>query len=106
MDWSDREALVRRFEEIGRLSDHPQVRILTTVANSPHFGRNFRVVVLLDLEADKHVVLCSTDTEQPADEVVEYYRLRYQIEFVIRDAKQHTGLTHCRGARRRRSISI
>jgi len=21
--------------------------------------------------------------------------LRYQIEFVIRDAKQHTGLTHC-----------
>ena len=23
------------------------------------------------------------------------YRLRYQIEFVIRDAKQHTGLTHC-----------
>jgi hypothetical protein len=26
---------------------------------------------------------------------VRYYRLRYQIEFVIRDAKQHTGLTHC-----------
>ena len=24
-----------------------------------------------------------------------HYRLRYQIEFVIRDAKQHTGLTHC-----------
>jgi len=23
------------------------------------------------------------------------YRLRYQIEFVIRDAKQHVGLTHC-----------
>ena len=23
------------------------------------------------------------------------YRLRYQIEFVIRDAKQHSGLLHC-----------
>lgn len=93
--WSDREELLRRFDEVGRLPDHPQVRVLTTVANSPHFGHNFRVVVLFDPEADKHVVLCSTDTEQPADEVVAYYRLRYQIEFVIRDAKQHTGMTHC-----------
>jgi len=32
---------------------------------------------------------------QPDDQIAEYYRLRYQLEFVIRDAKQHTGLTHC-----------
>ena len=30
----------------------------------------------------------------PAEEVVLFYRLRYQIEFVIRDAKQFAGLTH------------
>lgn len=53
------------------------------------------MVLLFDPKADKHVVLCSTDIEQHADEVARYYRLRYQIEFVIRDAKQHTGLTHC-----------
>jgi len=41
------------------------------------------------------VILASTDTGQSAEEVARYYRLRYQIEFVIRDAKQHTGLTHC-----------
>jgi len=39
--------------------------------------------------------LASTDTGQHAEEVVRYYRLRYQIELVIRDAKQHAGLTHC-----------
>lgn len=27
--------------------------------------------------------------------VLKYYRLRFQIEFLIRDAKTHTGLEHC-----------
>jgi len=50
---------------------------------------------LANSDFSDYVVLCSTDTEQPAEQVAEYYRLRYQLEFVIRDAKQHTGLTHC-----------
>jgi hypothetical protein len=28
-------------------------------------------------------------------DIVEYYRTRFQIEFVFRDAKQFTGLNHC-----------
>ncbi|WP_410336190.1 hypothetical protein [Longimonas sp.] len=40
-------------------------------------------------------MLAYTDTSQPAGEVVRYYHPRYQIEFVIRDAKQPTGITHC-----------
>ncbi|MCS3634863.1 hypothetical protein GGP57_002196 [Salinibacter ruber] len=95
VDWDDHKALTRRFDEVGRLPDQPQVRILTTVANSPHFGRDFRVVLLVGPDGEKQVILASTDTSQPAEEVARYYRLRYQIEFVIRDAKQHAGLTHC-----------
>jgi hypothetical protein len=95
IDWRAQETLLRRFDEVGRLPDKPQVRILTTVANSPHFKRNLRIVLLIEPGKERYVVLCSTDVEQPAEEVVRYYRLRYQIEFVIRDAKQHTGLTHC-----------
>lgn len=91
--WNDREQLAERFEEVGRLPGRSEIRILTTVANSPHFGRDFRVVLLLG--PDDHVVLCSTDTTRPAEQIAAYYRLRYQIEFVIRDAKQHAGLTHC-----------
>jgi len=125
IDWSDPNELRHRFDEVGRLPDQPEVQVLTTVANSPHFGRDLRVVLLLGLggegsngegsngegsngegsngegsngegsNGDKQVILASTDTGQSADEIVRYYRLRYQIEFVIGDAKQHTGLTHC-----------
>ena len=41
------------------------------------------------------LMLASTDLTQPAETIVAYYHLRYQIEFVIRNAKQHAGLTHC-----------
>ena len=94
IDWDDREVLRRRFNEVGRLPDQPQVRIPATVASSLHFGRDLRVVLLIGPEGEQ-VILASTDTAQHAEEVVRYYRLRYQIELVIRDAKQHTGLTHC-----------
>ena len=74
-----------------------------------HFGRDLRVLLLVGPEWEDYVVLASTDTDQQtpinrhrstdtdqhAEEVTRYYRLRYQIELVIRDAKQHTGLTHC-----------
>ena len=89
------EQIERRFEEVGRLPDRTHVEIWTTVANSPHFKQNLRIVLLRNLQTDRTLLLCSTDTDQEAEEVVKYYRLRYQIEFVIRDAKQHTGLTHC-----------
>jgi len=96
VNWNDQQELFSRFETVGRLPDQTHVRILTVLANSPHFGRNLRIVLLIDPDTPSdYVVLCSTDTEQPAEQVARYYRLRYQIEFVIRDAKQHTGLTHC-----------
>ena len=94
IDWEAQKALTRRFDEVGRLPDQPEVRVLTTVANSPHFGRDLRIALLVGPDGDQ-VILASTDTRQHAEELVRYYRLRYQIEFVIRDAKQHTGLTHC-----------
>ena len=37
-------------------------------------------------------MLFSTDLEQPRDKLIEYYRLRFQIEFTFRDAKQYWGL--------------
>jgi hypothetical protein len=95
INWDCPRQIENRFEEIGRLPDRTHVEIWTTVANSPHFKRNLRLVLLRNLQTGRTLLLCSTNTEQAAEEVVKYYRLRYQIEFVIRDAKQHTGLTHC-----------
>jgi hypothetical protein len=83
-----------RFDEVAPPEDQRQIRVLTTVANSPRLERNLRIVVLLGPGERIQAILCSTDTEQPAEEILRYYRLRYQIEFLIRDAKQHAGLTH------------
>ena len=40
----------------------------------------------------RHVVLFSTDLDLSATQIVDYYALRFQIEFNFRDAKQHWGL--------------
>lgn len=40
-------------------------------------------------------ILFSTDLMVSAQQIYDWYKLRFQIEFLFRDAKQHTGLTHC-----------
>lgn len=84
-----------RFEYAGCLEDKPEVEVYTQRLNSPHFGRTFRVVVLVDKKADSYVVLASTDPELETMKIVRFYRLRFQIELIFRDAKQFAGLTHC-----------
>ena len=37
----------------------------------------------------------STDLSISALDILDYYRTRFQIEFLYRDAKQHTGLNDC-----------
>jgi hypothetical protein len=39
-----------------------------------------------------HVVLFSSDLALSYDKVIDYYRLRFQLEFNFRDAKQYWGL--------------
>lgn len=89
------EAARSRFDEEGVLEDLPHVRIYTAPVNSEHFRRELRLVVLHNARDGSYVVLCSTDLDQAADELVRFYRLRYPLEFVIRDAKQHLGLSQC-----------
>jgi len=36
----------------------------------------------------------STNLEREAIQLLEYYRLRFQMEYLFRDAKQHKGLEH------------
>jgi len=46
----------------------------------------------LDTQEHAHVVLFSSDLELDAEKLILYYRLRFQIEFNFRDAKQYWGL--------------
>ena len=43
----------------------------------------------------RYAVYFSTDLEMDGQLIYAYYKARYQIEFLFRDAKQYTGLTHC-----------
>ena len=55
---------------------------------------NIVIIVKLNLktQARAHVVLFSSDLELAYDKLIDYYRLRFQIEFNFRDAKQFWGL--------------
>ena len=46
----------------------------------------------LQTRACAHVILFSSDLTLAYDKLIDYYRLRFQIEFNFRDAKQYWGL--------------
>ena len=46
----------------------------------------------LKTQAQAHVLLFSSDLALPFDQVLDYYCLRFQLEFNFRDAKQYWGL--------------
>ena len=49
-----------------------------------------------------HTILFSTDLKQKYDKIIEYYSLRFQIEFNFRDAKQFFGLEDFMNIKKRR----
>ena len=71
--------------------------IYTARVHSRCLKRWVRVVMLRTQSGDKTgmALLFSTDTELDALTIIPYYKARFQIEFVFRDAKQYTGLTDC-----------
>lgn len=48
-----------------------------------------------DKQSARHALFYSTDLTLSGQLIYRYYKARFQIEFLFRDAKQHTGLTHC-----------
>lgn len=66
------------------------------VVNAKALQRNIRVVVVHQFEADGSLkatqVFFSTDTAMLGIDILLTYKGRFQIEFLYRDAKQHTGL--------------
>lgn len=46
----------------------------------------------LKTQARSHVILFSSDLDLQYEKIIDYYKLRFQIEFNFRDAKQFWGL--------------
>lgn len=81
---------VELLEFVGEKND---VKVYTAVVNCVTLKRNIRIVYLLF--KNSYAILFSTDTELDAMTIYRYYKARFQIEFLFRDAKQFTGLTDC-----------
>lgn len=69
--------------------------VYTATVNSVSLKRNIRIAYVESRKANAYAILFSTDLELDGSLIYRYYKARFQIEFLFRDAKQHAGLNHC-----------
>jgi len=74
-----------------------EIKIYSAIVYSKAFKKNIKLAVTIFIKDGKEVarkLYFSTDLEQSGEKIVRYYRSRFQIEFLYRDAKHFTGLTN------------
>jgi hypothetical protein len=89
VNWDD----LSGFEHVDTDDDH--IVLYHQVLNHVQFRCTLRVVLVVDTQHNRRAVLFSTDIALDALTLYRYYKARFQIEFLFRDAKQFTGLTDC-----------
>lgn len=72
-----------------------ETSLYTAVLYCVVLKQHVRALYLLHHPTGKYEVFLSTDTQLAAEKIIAYYRIRFQIEFLLRDAKQHSGLEDC-----------
>jgi hypothetical protein len=86
VNWSD----LSRFERLDTEDDH--IVLYHQVLNHVQLKCNLQVVVVVHTQRHRYAVLFSTDVDLEALTLYRYYKARFQIEFLCRDAKQFAGL--------------
>lgn len=74
----------------------PHCTLYTVVVWHVSLKRKIRLALLVDTHNPNktgYVLLFSTHVDLDATQLLNYYKARFQIEFIFRDAKQFTGLT-------------
>ena len=81
-----------------------EVVLYSAIVWSVSLKRSVKVVIVDCMEPNKKTQMrktfFSTDTTMSAKDIMETYRTRFQIEFLLRDAKQFTGLTNCQSRKK------
>jgi putative transposase len=76
--------------------DGIETRIYQMTMLHKEFAQPLNIVIIvktkLETQAQAHVVLFSSDLDLAFELIIDYYTLRFQIEFNFRDAKQYWGL--------------
>jgi hypothetical protein len=89
VNWSD----LSRFERLDTEDEH--IVLYHQVLNHVQLKRTLQVVVVVHTQRKRYAVLFSTDVDLSALMLYRYYKARFQIEFLFRDAKQFSGLSDC-----------
>ncbi|MEA1895617.1 MAG: hypothetical protein U9N36_10550 [Euryarchaeota archaeon] len=78
------------------LNEVIQTKIYQMTMLSKSFAKKLNVVIIvksnLKTGARTHVILFSSDLDLDYAKLIDYYKLRFQIEFNFRDAKQYWAL--------------
>ncbi|MDR1091458.1 MAG: transposase [Prevotella sp.] len=75
-----------------------ELKVYSAIVYSKAFEREINLAVAVFYKDGKEMarkLYFSTDLDMAAEKMVRYYRSRFQIEFLDRDAKQYCGLAHC-----------
>ena len=79
--------------------DKEAIKVYQCILFSKTLKRNINVIYLEQCKKNqptgKYAILFSTGLTLLGKWIYRYYKCRFQIEFLFRDAKQHCGLTHC-----------
>jgi hypothetical protein len=89
VNWCD----LSRFECLTTEDEH--IVLYHQVLNHVLLKRNLQVVVVAHTQRQRYAVLFSTDVDLEPHRLYRYYKARFQVEFLFRDAKQYTGLSDC-----------
>lgn len=91
--WSEID--LSKWQNLGFDSEHKHLQVYSCNLFAVRFKRVINVALVLNTKTNKYVLLFSTDLHQSGLQILHFYRLRFQIEFIFRDAKQFVGLLHC-----------
>jgi hypothetical protein len=85
-------------------SEGKETNLFSAIVWATSLKRKVRVVIVDCQEPGKKTqtrkVFFSTDVNMSAKDIMDTYKTRFQIEFLLRDAKQFTGLTHCQSRKK------
>ena len=92
----DYDNLPQQYLKKVSVEDDIQTRIYQATLLNKHFAQTLNVVIIVKINLKtgqrSHVILFSSDLDLDYELLIDYYCLRFQIEFNFRDAKQYWGL--------------
>jgi putative transposase len=95
-DKVDVHKMKKKYLKSDKKEDGIRTQIYQATLLNKEFAFPINVVIILktnlSTKAQAHVILFSSDLKLSDEKVVDFYTLRFQIEFNFRDAKQYWGL--------------